>query len=62
MREKSMGMHMLETRKMTDIQVSDCCHAGLTAAGHTTRYYVCKKCGQPCDATWEVIIWDDGPE
>lgn len=35
---------------MTETRVSDCCGAGLTVAGRTTRYYVCQQCGKPCDA------------
>ena len=30
--------------------VSRCCGAGLTVAGHTTRWYVCDGCGKACDA------------
>lgn len=29
--------------------VSSCHNAGLKVAGHTTHYYVCVKCGKPCD-------------
>lgn len=48
--------------EMTDVQVSDCCGVALTVAGHTTRYYICKDCGNPCNAIWAVIIWDDEPD
>ena len=30
--------------------VSGCCGAHITAAGRTTRYYVCRGCAMPCDA------------
>ena len=29
--------------------LSNCCHAPMTVEGHTTHYYVCDKCGKPCD-------------
>ncbi len=34
---------------MKDRGLSDCCLAGLTVEGRTTRHYVCDKCGEPCD-------------
>lgn len=40
---------------MAEIEVSDCCGAGLDVAGHTTRYYTCRECGQPCDAAWGLV-------
>lgn len=30
--------------------VSDCCGAEVETAGRVTRYYVCTRCDQPCDA------------
>lgn len=30
--------------------VSKCCRKAVDVAGHTTRYWVCQGCGQPCDA------------
>lgn len=29
---------------------STCCSTGLTAAGRTTNYYVCRRCRKPCDS------------
>lgn len=29
---------------------SDCCDAATETAGTVTRYYVCSRCGMPCDA------------
>lgn len=29
---------------------SKCCHAETSIEGNTTHYYVCKNCGEPCDA------------
>ena len=30
--------------------VSDCCSASLRIAGRGMRYWVCRECGQPCEA------------
>ena len=29
--------------------VSDCCGGELAVAGHTTHYYLCGTCGNPCN-------------
>lgn len=29
--------------------LSNCCHAPMKVEGDTTHYYVCTKCGKPCD-------------
>lgn len=34
--------------KLCDLR-SKCCQAPVTVEGHTTHYYVCTNCGQPCD-------------
>lgn len=31
------------------MDASNCCQAPVEVAGHTTHYYVCQKCHQPCD-------------
>lgn len=28
---------------------SNCCKANVIVKGDTTKYYVCSKCGKPCD-------------
>ena len=30
-------------------EVSTCCQYSVKVEGKTTKYYVCKKCGKPCD-------------
>lgn len=34
---------------MTNNPKSSCCLATMTVKGETTRYYICDKCGNPCD-------------
>lgn len=29
--------------------LSNCCHSEMKVEGNTTNYYVCLKCGNPCD-------------
>ena len=43
--------------KATDGDLSACCHAPCRVEGKTTHYYVCGKCGKPCDV--EVSGMDD---
>ena len=45
---------------MTDIQVSDCCGAGIVVKDGILGILTCKKCKQPCKAVWKIII--DGPD
>ena len=35
--------------------VSDCHAASLEEAGRIVRYWVCRECQQPCDATTDGI-------
>ncbi len=30
---------------------SNCCNAEIEVEGTTTMYYICSKCGKPCNAT-----------
>lgn len=32
------------------IPVSDCCAASLRVAGRVLTYYVCRECGEACEA------------
>ena len=35
--------------------LSNCCHAPMRVAGHTTLYYVCLECGKQCDIAREEV-------
>jgi len=34
--------------------LSDCCNYPVTVEGRTTKYYVCDRCGKPCD----IVGWE----
>ena len=34
---------------MNSSKCSSCCNAPVTVEGDDTHYYVCGKCGEPCD-------------
>lgn len=44
--------------------VSKCCKDAMTVEGHTTHYYVCDKCGRPCDPAMSLDLgaMDEGEE
>ena len=37
------------------MMASGCCGCPARVAGHTTKYYVCDKCGEPCDVIRESL-------
>lgn len=48
-RKYGAGYDAIKWRK----PVSNCCGASMRIEGRTTMWYVCEKCGNPCDATKE---------
>lgn len=42
------------------MDISKCCQAPVKVEGKTTQYYVCQKCGQPCDTQPELHLKCEG--
>ena len=50
----TFGWRCLDCGGYIERRKSKCCNATVQAAGRTTHYYVCDKCGQPCDCKEKI--------